>query len=66
MALEMQQRRQAILDECARRDITITQRGQGYLLTGVGVRMLCADIGYLNENDLTPYTPRQPDEQRAF
>lgn len=59
----MQDRRQAQRDliraECSKRHIKVSPRGQGYLLTGIGVRLMCADLADLGETDLQPYLPRK-------
>ena len=58
---QRQQRRDAIMAECARRGITIEQRGQSWLLLGPGVDLTAADLANLEVHDIAPYQPRKAD-----
>jgi hypothetical protein len=60
-----QKQREAIRAEAARRGITITQRGQGYELKGVGVSLRVLDLAQLDAHDLVPYVSRAAREARA-
>ena len=51
--------RELIVHECARRGITVKQKGHAYVLTGVGVDLLTADLANLDIHALAPYQPRK-------
>lgn len=54
-----QLQRDVILAECTKRGIKVEQRERSYLLQGVGVHVLAADLADLDSKDLVPYTPRK-------
>lgn len=60
-----QKQREAIRLEAARRNITITARGQGYELKGVGVSIMVLDLASLASSDLMPFVSRADREARA-
>lgn len=61
-----EQQREAITAECAKRGITITQRGQGFELKGIGVDLSTIDLAYLTPSSLDPFVSRADREARAF
>ncbi len=61
-----QRQREAIRAEAARRNITITARGKGYALRGVGVSLDVIDLAQLDSNDLVPFVSRESREARAW
>jgi predicted TIM-barrel enzyme len=44
--------RQHVLEECARRGIVVTPKGEAWQVQGKGVDMLVSDIGMLTLGDL--------------
>ena len=58
-------KRASIMAECARRGIQIQQRGQAHKLIGIGVCLLCADLGDLSETDLRPFVPTTSKQARV-
>jgi hypothetical protein len=60
-----QKQREAIRQEAARRNITITTRGLGYELKGVGVSLMVLDLAHLTSGDLVPFVSRADREARA-
>ena len=60
-----EQAREAIKAECVRRGITITQRGKGFELKGIGVDLSVIDLAYLVPSNLDPYVSRDSREARA-
>ncbi|MBD5801326.1 hypothetical protein AZOA_07390 [Azoarcus sp. Aa7] len=53
--LTMEQRRQAVREECRRRRISITPSGKGaFHLVGPGVDLLAADLALVDMGSLKP------------
>lgn len=60
-----QKQREAIMAECLLRGITVTARGRGFELKGIGVSLMVLDLAYLTSGDLVPFVSRANRESRA-